>query len=134
VPETGRALAELFRVVAPGGRIYLQVPLVYGVTAPPVVPEFHADNTPVFWNFGWDLTDQLRSAGFRTTVLVTEAYRRMLSGEAPMPAPNGDGFHTDQLAEHVRPGELTAVADDAEAARMGFLPPYHFATWECLRP
>jgi hypothetical protein len=51
-----------------------------------------------------------------------------------MPAPNGDGFHTDLLAEHARPGDLTAVADDAEAARLGFLPPYHFATWECLRP
>ena len=46
VPDTGRALAELFRVVAPGGRVYLQVPLVYGVTAAPTVPEFHADNTP----------------------------------------------------------------------------------------
>jgi SAM-dependent methyltransferase len=58
VPDTDRALAELFRVIAPGGRMYLQVPLVYGKTAAPTTPEFHADNTPVFWNFGWDLTDR----------------------------------------------------------------------------
>ena len=30
VPDTGKALSELFRVIAPGGRMYLQVPLVYG--------------------------------------------------------------------------------------------------------
>ncbi len=33
VPDTGKALSELFRVIAPGGRMYLQVPLVYGATS-----------------------------------------------------------------------------------------------------
>ena len=32
VPDTDKALSELFRVIAPGGRMYLQVPLVYGAT------------------------------------------------------------------------------------------------------
>ena len=134
VPDTAQALAELFRVVAPGGRVYLQVPLVYGTTAPPVVPEFHEDNTPVFWNFGWDLTDQLRAAGFRTSVLVTEGYRRLLAGEVPSPGPTDDGFHLDQLLAMARPDDLVSVAGDGDAALMGFLPPHHFATWECIRP
>lgn len=134
VPDTDRALAELHRVIAPGGRMYLQVPLVYGQTAAPVTPEFHADNTPVFWNFGWDLTDRVRAAGFRTTVLVTEEYRDVLRGDAPAPEPIGDGFHLDTLLEHARPADLTAVADAAAASRMGFEPSWHFATWECLRP
>jgi SAM-dependent methyltransferase len=134
VPDTDRALAELFRVIAPGGRMYLQVPLVYGVTAAPVRPEFHADNTPVFWNFGWDLTDRLRSAGFTTTVLVTEEYAAILRGDEPAPDPHGDGFHVDQLVEHARPDDLTVAADRPTARRLGFEPAYHFATWECRRP
>ena len=134
VPDTDRALAELFRVVAPGGRVYLQVPLVYGVTAAPTVPEFHADNTPVFWNFGWDLTDRLRAAGFSTMVLVTHEYSAIAHGELDVPDTHGDGFHIDSLLEHVVAGDLTPVADQDEARTMGFEPAYHFATWECLRP
>ncbi len=134
VPDTDRALSELFRVIAPGGRMYLQVPLVYGATSAPTEPEFHADNTPVFWNFGWDLTDRLRAAGFTTTVLVTDEYDRVLRGELSEPDPHGDGFHVDTLLEHVRVDDLTVAADDAQSTLMGFEPAYHFATWECLRP
>jgi SAM-dependent methyltransferase len=134
VPDTEQALAELFRVIAPGGRMYLQVPLVYGATAAPTTPEFHADNTPVFWNFGWDLTDLVRSAGFTTTVLVTDEYDKVLRGELSAPDPHGDGFHVDTLLEHVRVGDLTVAANDAQSRLMGFEPCYHFATWECLRP
>ena len=134
VPDTERALAELFRVIAPGGRMYLQIPLVYGATAAPTTPEFHADNTPVFWNFGWDLTGMVRAAGFTTTVLVTNEYDLVLRGELDAPDPHGDGFHVDTLIEHVRVADLTAVADDEQSRRMGFEPCYHFATWECLRP
>jgi len=134
VPDTARALAELFRVIAPGGRMYLQVPLVYGATAAPTTPEFHADNTPVFWNFGWDLTDLVRAAGFTTTVLVTEEYDNVLRGKLDAPDPHGDGFHVDTLLEHVRVDELTPAADEQQARLMGFEPCYHFATWECLRP
>ena len=134
VPDTDRALAELFRVIAPGGRMYLQVPLVYGATSVPTTPEFHADNTPVFFNFGWDLTDRLRAAGFTTTVLVTDEYEQVLRGELDAPDPHGDGFHVDTLLEHVRLADLTPVADEARGRLMGFEPCYHFATWECLRP
>ena len=133
VPDTERALSELFRVIAPGGRMYLQIPIVYGATAAPTEPEFHADNTPVFWNFGWDLTDMVRAAGFTTTVLVTEEYDAVLHGRLPEPDPHGDGFHVDSLLAHARPDDLTAVADRTQSSLMGFEPCYHFATWECLR-
>jgi SAM-dependent methyltransferase len=134
VPDTAKALAELFRVIAPGGRMYLQIPIVYGATAAPTEPEFHADNTPVFWNFGWDLTDMVRAAGFETTVLVPEEYDAVLRGRLPEPDPHGDGFHVDSLLEHARPDDLEVVADGSESRLMGFEPCYHFATWECLRP
>jgi SAM-dependent methyltransferase len=74
VPDTDRALSELFRVIAPGGRMYLQVPLTRGTTAAPTTPEFHDDNTPVFWNFGWDLTD--RRVRRRAARRVVSAWRR----------------------------------------------------------
>lgn len=133
VPDTARALGELHRVIAAGGRMYLQVPLVVGDTRVPSEPEFHADNTPVFFNFGWDLTDQLRAAGFDADVLVTEQYFDWLTGRSPAPASNGDGFVVESLVEHARPNDLIAVAGPAQSSRLGFVPAYHFATWECRR-
>jgi hypothetical protein len=133
VPDTARALAEMHRILAPGGRLYLQVPLVYGATAPPVVPEFHADDTPVFFNFGWDLTDAVRAAGFDVTMLVPRVYHEMLSGRRPFPPSPAEGFHVDQLAAAVRIADLTPVLADDEARRLGIEPAYHFSTWEAIR-
>jgi len=133
VPDTVSALSELHRVLAPGGRVYLQVPLLRGVTAAPSTPEFHADNTPVFWNFGWDLTAMLRTAGFTTTALVTAEFARVLRSEAPLPAPDGDIFDVADMVRHARPGDLTVVATDRQAAAMGWLPAQQFVTWECVR-
>jgi SAM-dependent methyltransferase len=134
VPDTERALSELFRVIAPGGRMYLQVPLLQGLTAPPTEPEFHADNTPVLWRFGWDLTELARAAGFTTTVLVPAEFDRLLRGERSVPVGNNGEFDVASIVEHARPADLTVVADDETSQRMGFDPPFQFATWECLRP
>ncbi len=133
VPDTDRAIAELHRVIAPGGRMYLQVPVEYGATRAPAEPEFHADNTPVFWNFGWDLTDRLRAGGFETTVLVTAAFAEMLRRERPAPDTRGTEFHLDSMIEHARPQDLTVGASERETSLMGFEPAYQFVTWECLR-
>jgi SAM-dependent methyltransferase len=134
VPDTERALSELHRVIAPGGRMYLQVPLLQGVTAPPTEPEFHADNTPVLWRFGWDLTELARAAGFTTTVLVPAEFDHLLGGERSVPAGDNGEFDVVSIVEHARPADLTVVADEEMSQRMGFDPPFQFATWECLRP
>ena len=133
VPDTQRAARELHRVLAPGGRLYLQVPLLQGVTTVPTEPEFHQDHTPVFFRFGWDLTDVLRTAGFEVDVLVTTAWCSSLTGRLPAPATDGE-FAIDSLVEHVRAADLQVVAADDEATQLGFLPPHQFATWECRRP
>lgn len=134
VPDTARALSELHRVLAPKGRVYLQVPLLHGLTAAPATPEFHADNTPVFWNFGWDLTDMLRAAGFVTTALVTAEFARVLTAAVPAPPPDGDIFDVADMVRHARVADLTVIADDSQSARMGWLPAQQFVTWECVKP
>lgn len=134
VPDTDRALGEIFRVLKPGGRMYLQVPLLHGVTAPPATPEFHGDNTPVFFNFGWDIVDRLRNAGFTTNVLVTDTYRDILTQRVATPPPHGDGFDIDDLVAHARPDDLVGVADDGIARVYGFLPAHHYSTFECTTP
>jgi hypothetical protein len=114
--------------------MYLQVQVLAGVTSVPTEAEFHADNTPVFYRFGWDLTEAVRAAGFEAEVLVTEQFRRWLAGEEPVPAMNGDEFSIESLVHHARPHDLTAVASEADATLLAFLPPYQFVTWECRRP
>ena len=136
VPDTGKALAEIHRMLAPGGHMFLQVPLLVGTTTVPSEPEFHADNTPVFFRFGWDLTFRLREAGFQTKVLVTEEWHDMLTGRIEPPASNGDGFDVEDIVGAARrtldfDRDVVAASSKTRSRAYGFLPPYHFATWHC---
>lgn len=134
VPDTDRALAELRRVVAPGGRVYLQVPLLQGVTAPPTEPEFHGDDTPVFWRFGWDLADRARVHGFEVATLCTAELVRSASEGRGWSGPVSGEFDVADLLATAPTEDLVVVADDADAARQGFVPAYMFVTWELRLP
>lgn len=139
VPDTDRALGEIRRVLKPGGSMFLQVPLQVGTTRVPPTPEFHADNTPVFFNFGWDLTHRLRAAGFTVDVLVTEEWRDVLVGAVAPIVSNGDGFDVEDLIATARTTldlerDLVSIADRALARTLGALPPYHHVTWRCRKP
>jgi SAM-dependent methyltransferase len=134
VPDTHRALSELFRVLSPRGRLYLQIPLAWGRTFVPPEPTFHADNTPVFFNFGWDLTDQIRSAGFITTALVPQGHLDAVRAGPCGHDPDSDGFDLDEMVTHARIEDLAAVATLAQQRTLGFEPPWQHVTWECIRP
>ena len=136
VPDTDRALGELARILAPGGRLLLQVPVLQGRTAPPVEPEFHGDDTPVFWRFGYDLTDRLRARGLRTETLVTGTWAGLVrAGTASWPdGATSPEFDVDSLLAHASADDLTVVADEDDAARIGALPAYMFLTWEATKP
>jgi SAM-dependent methyltransferase len=133
VPDTDAALVELHRVLAPGGRMFLQVPVLQGRTAPPAVPEFHGDHTPVFWRFGFDLTERLRAAGFTPSLLVPAAFSR-LARSGGWSGPVSPEFDLDDILAEASHNDLVSVADDATADRHGFRPAYMFLTWEGHEP
>jgi SAM-dependent methyltransferase len=135
VPDTDKALAELRRVVAPGGHLLLQVPVLQGRTAPPTEPEFHGDHTPVFWRFGFDLTARLRDQGFDTTLLCTaELTDAVAAGDNPWSEWSGEFDVPDILAGARADGmadDLTVIADRETSARLGIDPGYMYLTWDC---
>jgi hypothetical protein len=134
VPDTDKALGELRRVIAPGGHLLLQVPLLQGATAPPTEPEFHGDDTPVFWRFGFDLTSTSRRAGFAANLLCTkERFDAVCSGDNPWPGWSAEFDLPDMLAGAIA-DDLMVVADRQQAARLGVEPGYMHFTWDCRVP
>jgi SAM-dependent methyltransferase len=138
VPDTDKALAEMFRIVAPGGHLLLQVPVLQARTAPPAEPEFHGDDTPVFWRFGFDLTDRLREHGFTTDLLCTAGLAdAAASAGNPWEVWAGE-FDVPDLLDGARAGavakDLVVVADDPTATRLGVQPAYQYLTWDCVVP
>jgi SAM-dependent methyltransferase len=126
VPDTDRALRELFRVLTRGGQMLLQVPILQGTTAPPDEPEFHDDNTPVFWRFGPDLAERLRGVGFETITLCTQPWFDAVAAKTnPWSNPSSEFDVASMLAASSIAG-LTPIADAATAERLGLCDPYQF--------
>ena len=133
VPDLDGALAELRRVLAPGGAAYVMVPLTGAVTTQPERPEYHGDETLVRWRVGWDLGDRLAKAGFDATPLVTPD----LVGRVERGEPWGyDGPDCDSLALldamcADRRG-MVAVASSDDCAALGLAATsFQFVAWEC---
>ncbi len=126
--------AEVHRVLAPGGLLYLQVPVLHARTQRPAGVEYHGDNTLVHWRFGLDLTDRLRAAGFETTLVVTQDWLDLVAAGpgAVAGVPTGDIDAIDLLGAP-NAADCVALLDSAEARRHGFLPPWQYFTWECRR-
>lgn len=134
VPDTDRALAEIHRVLAPSGRMYLQVPVLQGETARPQEPEFHGDDTPVEWRFGPDLTTRLRRHGFRTRLLCTrKLYELVFAGADRWPGPTSPEFDVASILAALDLADLEPVAEPEVSRRLGLEPGYMFLTWEAVR-
>jgi Methyltransferase domain len=130
VPDTDAALSELRRIIAPGGHLLLQVPVLQGHTAPPTEPEFHGDNTMVFWRFGFDLTALLREHGFVTELLcTTQLADAVASGTNPWTEWSGE-FDVPDILSSAIPDDLVAIADRTTSARLGIDPGYMYLTWD----
>ncbi len=92
IPDYRAALREFFRVLTPGGQLFLTAPFLpaseqtlvraklSGNPAAPIEhlqpPEYHGNPTDpdggvlCFYHFGWDLLDALRREGFRAVSLL----------------------------------------------------------------
>jgi SAM-dependent methyltransferase len=134
VPDTRRALSELYRVLAPGGKAFIQIPMPQGVTAPPTEPEYHGDNTLVYWRFGWDLRKLLEEAGFSVDCLVTESLLARISTGNLDSGYGGDDCDETDLLRNAEASSLTPVATESESRRYGFLPDFMFITWQAGKP
>lgn len=135
VPDTDQALAEIFRVLVPGGSMFLQVPIQQGWTAPPANPEFHGDQTAVFWRFGMDLTQRLREHGFQTKVVCnTGFFQQVASGSDFWPDPTDPYVDVRELLTATSAADLVPLADEATSARLSFFPSYMFLTWRGIKP
>lgn len=135
VPDTDRALSELWRVLKPGGVAFIAVPVPQALTIPPPEPEYHGDDTLVYWRFGLDLTDRLRDHGFLTKILVPEDFIRRMRTQTPWGYDRAD-VHADDLltAADRYLDDMVSVASDAECERLGLAPSFFFITWEARRP
>ena len=134
VPDTDRALQEMHRVIAPGGWLILQVPVLQADTAPPVEPEFHGDNTPVFWRFGFDLTKRLRAQGFEAELLCTDELHELVrSGADGWPGDSSPEFDADAIVTGAILDDLVPVVSAEQAGRLGLRPAYMYLTWAARR-
>lgn len=133
VPDTGRALSELHRVLKPGGHVFLQIPLPQARTTVPTEPEYHGDQTLVYFRFGWDLADTIRSHGFACDTLVTSELRDAAEvGHSWVH--DGPDCDVDDLMAGADPTTMTVVADARQARRYGFRPAYQFVTFDLHKP
>ncbi len=133
VPDTGTALSEMHRVLAPGGIAVIQVPLVEPRTVPPTTPEFHGDDTPVFWRFGWDLGQMLADAGFEVRVNVTESWARALeSGQ--WSGPTTPEVDIDAVVAAGRDVTVDVIVPSHQESTLGFEAGFGLVTWTARVP
>jgi SAM-dependent methyltransferase len=89
IPDYRQALAELYRVLKPGGQLFCSVPFDHGSQATltraevnpdqsithHLPPEYHGNpvsrkGSLCFYHFGWDLLEQMRMAGFTEVAVL----------------------------------------------------------------
>jgi len=134
VPDTDRALAGIVRTLAPGGRLYLQVPVQDGTTVAPSEPEYHEDDTEVFWRFGFDLADRLRRHGLATSVLVTAPMADAVrTGDAAALDGRDSGWDVPAMVAAAGAVGVESVLDQPHAERLGLWHSYQFVIFECVR-
>ena len=83
-------------------------------------PEFHGDNTAVFWRFGYDLTDRLRQHDWPVHALCTAAWADALAtGHPAVAEPHRPEFDLEDMLAGAPTDDFEVAADAELAARLG---------------
>ncbi len=129
VADPDAVLADLSRVLAPGGRLLLQVPLLAGTTAALAAPESAAPGT-ARWAFGVDVLDRVRAAGLEVDLLVTDELAELAGGDPTAwgKAATSGEVDLDGLLGALAGAPLILIADRPTARRCAWVPPVLFAT------
>jgi SAM-dependent methyltransferase len=70
IPDYKAAIANLPLLLAPGGRVFFQVPFLEGAYTQVTWDEFHGDNTRVYHRFGFDIVGDVVSIFPAVTLYV----------------------------------------------------------------
>ncbi len=128
-------LAEFARVLAPGGVLLLQVPVLSGSTTAIEVADTAAPGT-ARWSFGVDVHERVTAAGFETDLLVTDELTELVGADPATwaGAPGSGEVDAESLLTALGDATLSAVADRRTARRAGWLPSVLFLTIRGRRP
>jgi len=134
VPDPDATLAELRRVVRPGGRLLLQVPILAATTEVLPAAATAAPGT-ARWSFGVDLVDRVADAGFAADLLVTDEFAELVAAGPDAWGTAATSGEVDLAGVLGGAGavELVPVADRPLARRSGWLPAVLFTTIRAVR-
>lgn len=129
VPDPDAVLAEFVRVLAPGGALLLQVPVLSGASTAIEAADTAAPGT-ARWSFGVDVHQRVAAAGFATELLVTEELADLAAADPAgwAKAPGSGEVDVESLLTAMADASLTVVADRPVARRCGWLPSVLFVT------